>query len=32
MRAGAVDFIEKPVIDRVLLRRVEDALAAAAAD
>ncbi len=28
MRAGAVDFIEKPVIDRVLLRRVEDALAA----
>jgi FixJ family two-component response regulator len=28
MRAGAVDFIEKPVIDRILLRRVKDALAA----
>ncbi len=30
MRAGAVDFIEKPVIDRILLRRVEDALSGAA--
>jgi FixJ family two-component response regulator len=26
MRAGAVDFIEKPVIDRILLRRVKDAI------
>lgn len=26
IRAGAVDFIQKPVIDRVLLRRVQDAL------
>jgi FixJ family two-component response regulator len=26
MRAGAVDFIQKPVIDRILLRRVRDAL------
>lgn len=27
MRAGAMDFIEKPVIDRILLRRVKDAIA-----
>jgi two-component system, LuxR family, response regulator FixJ len=27
IRAGAVDFIQKPVIDRILLRRVSDALA-----
>jgi two-component system, LuxR family, response regulator FixJ len=27
IRAGAVDFIQKPVIDRILLRRVTDALA-----
>jgi FixJ family two-component response regulator len=26
IRAGAMDFIQKPVIDRVLLRRVRDAL------
>lgn len=26
MRAGATDFIEKPVIDRILLRRVKDAI------
>lgn len=26
IRAGAVDFIQKPVIDRILLRRVRDAL------
>lgn len=26
IRAGAADFIQKPVIDRVLLRRVRDAL------
>lgn len=26
IRAGAVDFIQKPVIDRILLRRVSDAL------
>lgn len=26
IRAGAVDFIQRPVIDRVLLRRVRDAL------
>lgn len=26
IRAGAVDFIQKPVIDRILLRRVMDAL------
>lgn len=26
MRAGAMDFIEKPVIDRILLRRVKDAI------
>lgn len=26
IRAGAIDFIQKPVIDRVLLRRVRDAL------
>lgn len=26
MRAGAVDFLEKPFVDRVLLRRAEDAL------
>lgn len=26
IRAGAVDFIQKPVIDRILLRRVGDAL------
>ena len=26
IRAGAVDFMQKPVIDRVLLRRVQDAL------
>lgn len=27
IRAGAMDFIQKPVIDRILLRRVRDALA-----
>ncbi len=27
MRAGAMDFMEKPVIDRILLRRVKDVLA-----
>jgi two-component system, LuxR family, response regulator FixJ len=26
IRAGAVDFIQRPVIDRILLRRVRDAL------
>ncbi len=26
IRAGAVDFIQKPAIDRILLRRVQDAL------
>lgn len=26
IRAGAIDFIQKPVIDRILLRRVRDAL------
>lgn len=26
IRAGAMDFIQKPIIDRVLLRRVRDAL------
>jgi two-component system response regulator FixJ len=26
MRAGAMDFIEKPVIGRILLRRVKDAI------
>ena len=26
MRAGAADFIEKPVIGRILLRRVKDAI------
>ena len=26
MRAGAMDFIEKPIIDRILLRRVKDAI------
>jgi FixJ family two-component response regulator len=26
MRAGAVDFIQRPVVDRILLRRVRDAL------
>jgi FixJ family two-component response regulator len=26
IRAGAMDFIQKPVIDRILLRRVQDAL------
>ena len=26
IRAGALDFIQKPVIDRILLRRVQDAL------
>jgi len=26
IRAGAVDFIQRPVIDRILLRRVSDAL------
>ena len=26
IRAGAVDFIQKPIIDRILLRRVRDAL------
>ena len=26
IRAGAIDFIQKPVIDRILLRRVGDAL------
>lgn len=26
IRAGALDFIQKPVIDRILLRRVRDAL------
>lgn len=26
IRAGAVDFMQKPVIDRILLRRVSDAL------
>lgn len=26
IRVGAVDFIQKPVIDRILLRRVSDAL------
>lgn len=26
IRAGAVDFIQKPVIERILLRRVRDAL------
>lgn len=30
IRAGAVDFIQKPVIDRILLRRVSDALEHAA--
>jgi len=30
IRAGAVDFIQKPVIDRILLRRVRDALEHAA--
>jgi len=29
IRAGAMDFIQKPVIDRILLRRVRDALAQA---
>jgi two-component system, LuxR family, response regulator FixJ len=28
IRAGAVDFIQKPIIDRILLRRVRDALKA----
>jgi len=27
IRAGAMDFIQKPVIERILLRRVRDALA-----
>jgi FixJ family two-component response regulator len=31
IRAGAVDFIQKPVIERILLRRVMDALEHAAA-
>lgn len=31
MRAGAVDFIEKPVIDRIVLRRAKSALESAAA-
>jgi FixJ family two-component response regulator len=31
IRAGAVDFIQKPVIDRILLRRVQDALEHSAA-
>jgi FixJ family two-component response regulator len=26
IRAGAIDFIQKPVIDRILLRRVRDTL------
>ena len=26
IRSGAMDFIEKPVIDRILLRRVKDAI------
>ena len=29
IRAGAADFIEKPVINRILLRRVQQALGAA---
>lgn len=29
IRAGAMDFIQKPVIERILLRRVRDALAQA---
>jgi FixJ family two-component response regulator len=32
IRAGAVDFIQKPVIDRILLRRVRDALEHAGAE
>lgn len=32
IRAGAVDFIEKPFIDRVLLRRVKAALDGSAGD
>jgi two-component system response regulator FixJ len=28
MRAGAVDFIEKPIIDRIVLRRAKSALEA----
>lgn len=31
IRAGAMDFIQKPVIERILLRRVRDALAQASA-
>jgi two-component system response regulator FixJ len=31
MRAGAVDFIEKPIIDRIVLRRAKSALESAAA-
>jgi two-component system, LuxR family, response regulator FixJ len=31
IRAGAVDFIQKPIIDRILLRRVRDALEQAGA-
>jgi len=31
MRAGAVDFIEKPIIDRIVLRRAKSALATGAA-
>lgn len=30
IRAGAVDFIQKPIIDRILLRRVRDAMDQAA--
>ncbi len=29
MRAGAVDFIEKPIIDRIVLRRAKSALESA---
>ena len=32
MRAGAVDFIEKPIIVRIVLRRAKSALEAGAAD
>jgi len=31
IRAGAMDFIQKPVIERILLRRVRDALSQSAA-
>ena len=31
IRAGAMDFIQKPVIERILLRRVRDALTQSAA-